>query len=188
MKNQNDNGELNGVCIYKYGNDKSKTKWIMACFTDNVTYPQCKITFQTNENNNNKITNVEIETEKDNNSKSTYTISLNDVGEAEQITKKGEEDANKNYAEEIKQLLFKDDINKVFIERIEDEFDSQQKVVFDNIKNYLGVVKEEDIANDISNQQSNTNLKAVNTRKWFGRYKAEDGSERFSCGCFDIPL
>ena len=142
MKNPNDNNKLNGVCIYKHGDDKKKTKWIMACFKDDCTKPQCKITFQTNENN--KITNVEIENKKDSNGKSTYTISLNNkTGKVAQITKKGEVDANKNYAEEIKQLLFEDKINKVLIDRIEDELDNQQKVVFDKIKEYLGVVKEE---------------------------------------------
>ncbi|MBQ7552235.1 MAG: hypothetical protein IJT15_02185, partial [Rickettsiales bacterium] len=80
MNDKNDKNKLNGVCIYKHGKDenedgKSKTKWIMACFKDDDTEPQCKITFKTDEND--KITNVEIETAKDRNGdKSIYTISL----------------------------------------------------------------------------------------------------------------
>ena len=148
MTNKNDEGKLNGVCIYKHGNDenedgKSKTKWIMACFKDNYTKPQCKITFQTDKNN--KITNVKIKNKKDKNSKSTYTISLDEAGKVEQITKEGEEEEeNKDYKDEIKQLLFKDDINKVLIENIECELNGEQKKVFDKIKAHLGIKEEHD--------------------------------------------
>ena len=192
MKNQNDNDKLNGVCIYKHGKDenedsKNKTKWIMACFNDDDTEPQCKITFKTDEND--KITNVEIETAKDRNGdKSIYTISLNDKGQVGQITKKGEEGKDAYYIEEINNLLFKDETNKHLTENIECELDNRQKQVFDKIKEYLGVVKEEDIADNITNQQSNTGLKEANTRKWFGRYTDTDGHKYFSCCCFNIPL
>ena len=145
MKNPNDNDNLNGVCIYKHGNNKNKTKWIMACFGNGITVPQCKITFQTNENN--KITNVDIETKKNKNSKSTYTISLDEAGQVKKITKEGEEEEeeeNKDYKDEIKQLLFEDDINKVLIENIEYELDNQQKVVFDTIKKHIGIKIEKD--------------------------------------------
>ena len=142
MYNENACDPLKGVCIYNGLNDEKNKKWIKACFIADFLEPQCEITFQTNEKDN--ITKVEIENKKDKNSgRSTYTISLNDEGQVEKITKKGEVDANKNYAEEIKQLLFEDKINKVLIDRIEDELDNQQKVVFDKIKEYLGVVKEE---------------------------------------------
>ena len=147
MKNKNDDNKLNGVCIYKHGDaenrdDKSKTKWIMACFKNDDTEPQCKITFQTNEYD--KITNVEIKTEECRNSESIYTISLNEAGKVKNITKKGEEqNASKDYRGKIKKLLYGDKINKVFIERIEDELNSQQKEIFENIKQYIGVVKEE---------------------------------------------
>ena len=146
MTNKNDDDKLNGVCIYKHGDDKKKIKWIMACFKDDCTKPQCKITFQTNENN--KITNVKIKNKKDKNSKSTYTISLDEAGKVEQITKKGEEEEeNKdknNYKDEIKQLLFEDDINKVLIENIECELNREQKKVFDKIKAHLGIKEEHD--------------------------------------------
>ena len=137
MNNQHDNGKLNGVCIYKHGNDenedgKSKTKWIMACFKDDGIVPQCKITFKTNKND--KIKNVEIETAKDENSELTYTISLNDKGEVDEITKAGNVDEDKNYAKEIEKLLFKDKTNKHLTENIEYELDSQQKQVWDSIK------------------------------------------------------
>lgn len=141
MTNKNDDDKLNGVCIYKHGDDKKKTKWIMACFKSDYTKPQCKITFQTNKNN--KITNVDIETEKDENSKSTYTISLDEAGKVEQITKE-DDDENKDYKDEIKQLLFEDDINKVLIENIECELNREQKKVFDKIKAHLGIKEEHD--------------------------------------------
>ena len=143
IKNQYDNNKLNGICIYKHGDNKNKTKWIMVCFQNDNTVPQCTITFQTNENN--EITNVEIETAKDGNSESTYTISLNDNGDVAKITKAGEKDnQDKNhYNDEIKQLLFKDEINKNLTENIECELDSQQKAVFNKIKKHLGIVEEE---------------------------------------------
>ena len=85
MKNPNDNNKLNGVCIHKHGNDKKKTKWIMACFKGYFNWPKCKITFRTD--GENKITNVKIKTKKDSNSKSIYTISLNNkTGKVEKIT------------------------------------------------------------------------------------------------------
>ena len=151
MKNQNDNYKLNGVCIHKHGNDDEyKTKWIMACFKDEDMEPQCKITFQTNEDN--KITNVKIETKKDSSSKSTYTISLNKEGKVKKITKKGEEEnANQNYTEEIKRLLFEDNTNKHLTENIELELDKKQKEVFDTIKKHIGVVKEENKEEDNNN-------------------------------------
>ncbi|MBQ7552627.1 MAG: hypothetical protein IJT15_04255 [Rickettsiales bacterium] len=206
MKNPNDSGKLNGVCIYKHGNDKnedSKTKWIMVCFKNPYIKPKCQITFKTNEND--KITNVEIETAKDSDSESTYTISLNESGEVAQITKGDEaENANKNYAEEIKQLLFGGEINKVLTENIEYELDSQQKVVFDKIKEYLGVVeeKEENKENkkeekkkdktdivekrvNINNQTAGTNID--NIPRCFGSYIDENGKKGYRCFGVDIP-
>ena len=159
MTNKSDDDKLNGVCIYKHGNDKKKTKWIMACFKDNGIVPQCKITFQTN---NNKIINVKIENKKDEDSESIYTISLNNGGQVEKITKEGEEyNQNKNYYNnEIKQLLFENETNKVLIERIEDELDSQQKQVFDNIKEYLDIEKDTKEENkDNTNNQNIINEK-----------------------------
>ncbi|MBQ7552537.1 MAG: hypothetical protein IJT15_03770 [Rickettsiales bacterium] len=91
-------------------------------------------------------------------------------------------------------------------ENIEYELDSQQKQVFDTIKNYIGIKIEKDnkkdeenkkeadnkndntIEDNITNQQSSTDLKAVNKRKWFGRYTDTDGHKYFSCCCFNIPL
>ena len=198
MKNPNDNNKLNGVCIYKHGNDKKKTKWIMACFEDDDMYSQCKITFKTNENN--EITDVKIKTEKDSNSKSTYTISLNDEGKVEQITKKGGEVNNADCIEEINNLLFKDDIFKVLRERIEDELDNQQKVVFDKIKEYLGIVKEEKKEEEkkeeekkeenkeeekvnINNKPADTNIN--NVPKCFGSYR-ENGKDVYRCFGVDI--
>ena len=179
MKNPNDNNKLNGVCIYKHGNDKKKTKWIMACFKDQYTMPpRCKITFQTNENN--EITNVKIKTKKDiNSSKSTYKISLDNEGRVEKITKKGgEENKDKNnYNNEIKQLLFEDDINKVLIENIECELDNQQKVVFDKIKEHLGNVEEKE-----AEKEDNTNIITKDINK-------EGGSENnSSCNCCGLDL
>ena len=151
MKNKNDHYKLNGVCIYKHGYDNDNTKWIMACFKGDYMEPQCKITFQTNEDN--KITNVEIETKKDSSSKSTYTISLDDQGKVKQITKKGEaENQDKNYYNtEIKQLLFENDTNKYLTENIELELNKKQKEVFDTIKKHIGVVKEENKEDDNNN-------------------------------------
>ena len=191
MNNPNDHNNLNGVCIYKHGNDKKKTKWIMACFEDDDMYSQCKITFKTNENN--EITDVKIKTEKDSNSKSTYTISLNDEGKVEQITKKGGEVNNADCIEEINNLLFKDDIFKVLRERIEDELDNQQKVVFDKIKEHLGVVKEEENKEknkeeekvNINNKSADTNLD--NTPKCFGSYTNKNGKKVYRCFGCDIP-
>ena len=207
----NDKNKLNCVYIYKHGDDKSKKKWITAHFKDHCA----SIQFQTNEND--KITNVEIENKKDSDSESTYTISLNNnTGEVEKITKEGEEVNDAGY-KEINNLLFKDKINKHLTENIECELDNQQKVVFYKIKEYLlGIEKdtkkekkeknkeeekekkEEDnkfnntynkiIVNSINNKQSNAGIKEANTRKLFDRYPAEDGRKYFSCGCFDIPL
>ena len=183
MKNPNDNNNLNGVCIYKHGDDKKKTKWIMACFKNDYKKPQCKITFQTD--GGNKIKNVEIETAKDKNSKSTYTISLNDEGRVAQITKKGGEVNNADCIEEINNLLFKDDMFKVLREN---ELDNQQKVVFDKIKNYLGVVKEEKKEEEkvnINNKSADTNLD--NTPKCFGSYTNKNGKKVYRCFGCDIP-
>ena len=214
MKNPNDNNNLNGVCIYKHGNDENNTKWIMACFRNGITVPQCKITFQTNENN--KITNVDIETKKNKNSKSIYTISLDEAGQVKKITKEGEDDENKdknNYNNEIKQLLFKDDINKVLIENIECELDEQQKQVFDTIKKHIGIKiekdnkkeeekkgeggnkeekkeeeenkKEEDEKNDNKNKNNNfPDTNLDNIPKCCGLYTDKNGKKVYRCfGC-----
>ena len=208
MKNTNDNNKLNGVCIYKHGDDKKKTKWIMACFKDDGIVPQCKITFKTNKND--KIKNVEIETAKDENSELTYTIFLNDEGRVEKITKNGKEVNNADCIEEINNLLFKDDMFKVLRERIEDEFDSQQKAVFDNIKAHLGDVKEEKKDEEkkgeekkeeekkeeekkeenkeeekvnINNKPADTNIN--NVPKCFGSYR-KNGKDVYRCFGVDI--
>ena len=170
MKNPNDNNKLNGVCIDKHGNDENKTKWIMACFRHDCAVPQCKITFQTD--GGNKIKNVEIETAKDKNSKSTYTISLNDEGRVAQITKEGGEVNNADCIEEINNLLFKDDIFKVLRERIEDELDNQQKVVFDKIKEHLGNVEEKE-----AEKEDNTNIITKDINK-----------DNSSCNCCGLDL
>ena len=171
MNNPNDHNNLNGVCIYKHGNDEKKTKWIMACFKNERTKPRCKITFQTNENN--KITDVEIETEQDSNSgKSIYAIYLNEAGKVIIITTKGKLDVKKNYAEEIKQLLFEDKIIKVLRERIEDELDNQQKVVFDKIKEHLGNVEEKE-----AEKEDNTNIITKDINK-----------DNSSCNCCGLDL
>ena len=152
MKDKNDDNKLNGVCICKHGDDengddKSKTKWIMAGFRNEyIKPPRCKITFQTD--GENKITNVEIETKKYKNSKSIYTISLNDKEEVTKITKDNKEENANNDKEDIEKLLYKDEINKVLIERIEDELDEQQKVVFDTIKKHIGIKIEKDNKKD----------------------------------------
>ena len=145
MKNQSDGGgNLNGVCICKHGNNEGKTKWIKACFGDKHMVPRCKIQFQTDKDD--KITNVEIKTKKNSyrTSKSMYTIYLDDKEEVTKITKNHEEENANDYKEDIKELLYKDEINKVLIERIEDELNSQQKEVFEKIKKYIGVNKKEE--------------------------------------------
>ena len=197
--NPNDKNKLNGVCIYKHGDDESKTKWIRAGFQNVNIVPRCQITFQTN---NNKIINVKIENKKDENSESIYTISLNE-GEVEKITKEGEEVNNADCIEEINNTLFKDDINKVLIERIEDELDEQQKVVFDKIKEHLDLVKEKeaekenntkiidkDINKEGGNENKNNTSKNTNINNettCFGLYTNERGEKIWSCFGYDIP-
>ena len=196
MNNQNDNGKLNGVYIYKYGDDEEKAKWIMACFKNTLNMPTCQITFKTNETD--KIKNVEIETAKDENNESTYTISLNDEGEVEQITKKGGESGG--YVDEIKQLLFKDETNKVLTENIEYELDSQQKAVFDTIKKHIGIKIEKDNKKeeenkdeekekkeeaDINNKPAETNMD--DAPKCFGSYTNKNGEKVYRCFGCDVP-
>ena len=173
MKNPNDNNKLNGVCIDKHGNDENKTKWIMACFRHDCAVPQCKITFQTD--GGNKIKNVEIETAKDKNSKSTYTISLNDEGRVAQITKEGGEVNNADCIEEINNLLFKDDIFKVLRERIEDEEENKEEEKKEENKD------EEKV--NINNKPADTNIN--NVPKCFGSYR-KNGKDVYRCFGVDI--
>ena len=163
------------------------------------------------------INEVIFEYNNESKQKIIYKISLDETGDVVKITKNDEEDTNKEYAKEIKQLLYedKDNINQYLIDNIEYELDTEQTKVFKKIKDYLGIVKEkeekkeeknkekeEEIkekkdadnkngntnAIDISNKSSNTGLEEANTRKWFGRYTDTDGREYFSCFCCDIPL
>ena len=100
-----------------------------------------------------------------------YKISLNEEGEIDKIIKENEDGENKDYKDEIKQLLYedkdKDNINKHLIENIELELDSKQKEVFKKIKAYIGIKevkekkrkKKKDInkkKKDINNSQNAT--------------------------------
>ena len=195
MNNPNDENKLNGVCIYKHGYDEGKTKWIMACFKNSYIMPKCQITFQTDENY--KITNVEIETAKDENSESIYTIFLNESGVVK-ITKKGGESVDD--ADEIKQLLFEDKTNKVLTENIEYELDSQQKAVFDTIKKHIGIKIEKDNKKDEGNkdeekekkEEADINNKPAETNmddapKCFGSYTNKNGEKVYRCFGCDVP-
>ena len=177
INNQNDNNKLNGVCIYKYGDDQSKTKWITAYFKNDETEPKCKITFRTDEND--KIKNVEIKLCKNIYSETTYTISLNDKGEV----KKNQDENYYDYEikKQTKKLLFEDDTIKVLREMIENELNSEQKKVFDNIKKYLCLEKDtkeekkEDSTNIITQDINNINKKGEN-------------ENNASCNCCGLDL
>ena len=85
---------------------------------------------------------VEYKNIKDNKT-NIFTISLQEDNTITEITKNNSTGNTQTIQQELKNLLFDDEINKYLTENIECELDSQQKVVFDKIKNYLGVVKEE---------------------------------------------
>ena len=193
--NDKDWKALNGVCVRKSVIDKENTQWIEACCRAPLVRPQCKITFQKNETDNNKITNVKIETEENENSKSTYTISLDDKGQVTKITKEGEELNKENYIEEINKPLFKDNINKHLTENIECELDDQQKVVFDTIKKHIGIKiekdnkKEEESENgevkEIKNNQATYSFCGVHNN-CMGTPVDENSNITFHCFCCDI--
>ena len=73
------------------------------------------------------------------------------------------------------------------MERIEDELDSQQKAVFNKIKNYPYVVKEEEEGEEanINNQTAKTNMD--NIPRCFGSYIDENGKKGYRCFGVDIP-
>lgn len=143
MTNPNNDDNLNDICIEKDEMFNGNVKWIATGFRDNNNgIPSCKITFITDKNNN--ITQVEIVAETNEYTKTTYTISLNEKRKVVKITKKDENNTeNKDYKDEIKKLLFEDEINKHLTENIKYELDSQQKQVFDKIKEDLGVEEEQ---------------------------------------------
>lgn len=94
------------------------------------------IEFKTNEKNN--ITKVTITIYKNREYEKRYTISLNEEGKVQSITKKSEEnDNNKDYKDEIKKLLYGDKINKHLTENIEYELDEEQRKVWNEIQSFL---------------------------------------------------
>ena len=175
MKNPNDNDKLNGVCIYKCGNKNEEC--ITACFKDRFTKPKCEITFKTDENN--KITNVEIETDGE----STCTISLNKAGNVEKITKRSIEVNDAGY-KEINNLLFKDETHKHLTENIECELDSQQKAVFDEIKKYIGV---DEKVEEKKKEEENINTQNEERKKENSNIhiEQEEESPMCNCGCWN---
>ena len=107
------------------------------------------IEFKTNEKNN--ITKVTITIYKNGEDEKQYTISLNEEGKAQSITKKGEEnDNNKDYKDEIKKLLYGDKINKHLTENIEYELDEEQGKVWNEIQSFLKTKIEENKVEEYS--------------------------------------
>ena len=131
--------------------------------------------------------------------KKQYTISLNEEGEVQSITKEGEDNNNKDYKDEIKKLLYEEDLYKHLIENIELELDEEQRQVWSNIRKHLGVDNEENKIKEESekegeedrklvekeyNDNKKKNINGTNNNKGYGEDK-EKGADKCNCPCLN---
>ena len=131
------------------------------------------IEFKTNEKNN--ITKVTIKIYKNVGNEKQYTISLNEEGKVQSITKKGEEtDNNKYYKDEIKKLLYRDKINKHLTENIEYELDEEQGKVWNEIQSFLKTKIEENKVEEYSKNNEEQEQKEEEENNEINKRKREE--------------